>query len=148
MGEIVASSWRLLWANQLAYGPELLIGRGSRIGFDGAVESDDALAYRREHRAAALPATSLGSDCRSTQRVVDLLDQKPCTPIGHAKRACPCRNRPGGADCFQKSYLSRPNAAAACEIDANRKAWTGHGAWLLCKKPWKSRASLRNRQAM
>src|SRR5215472_2276931 len=142
----VASSWRLLRANQLAYGPELLIGRCSRVGFDGAAESDDALADGREHRAAALPAARLGSDCGSTQRLVDLLDQKPCTPIGHAKGACACRNRSGGPDRFQKSDFPWTNAAPTCEIDANRKAWTGHGARLLCKRSWKSRANLWNRQ--
>src|SRR5262249_12884286 len=100
---------------------KLAIGRGSGEPLDGAIVLNDLLPDRSEDRPTPAAAAGRSGDRRLAQRVVDLLDEKPGTPIGHAKAPRRRRDRTGGTDRLEQRDLAGTDAVAARQIEPDGK---------------------------
>src|SRR5271155_5214249 len=106
---------------------QLTLGRARRLGFDGTVFFNQSASEWRQRRAAAARAAWFCSDDLLAEATVEIVNQKPGPPIGHAERPARLRDRAGFADGLQEPDLAGAERPVRTEIDAHRQPYTVHG---------------------
>lgn len=114
------------FANDALNGAKLTTDGFPGGGFNRAINLDDPLTDRRHDCAAALPSARYGLDRGFLQGRIDLFDQEPSTPIGHANLAGRRGDRAGVSDGLQKRYFSGADPVATRQVEANAKTRIGH----------------------
>src|SRR5712664_2627781 len=113
-------------ADQLTKSPKFAVCRGARTALDRTVEFDHLLADRGKGSASAAGPSGRGGDRRLGQAFVDLLDEKPGSPIRHTKIPRCGGDRSLDAYRLQECDLAGADAVAVGEVQTDGYANVRH----------------------